>query len=111
MLVRNDQMKPECFDQTFPPTFGFRVDPEVKKKGILFPLVSLVSIFKSCGVAECVFRRAHRHLNWHFVACIRMWDPSEARNRLSRYGSTIGTSAFLSTLFSRDPSEITDSQA
>lgn len=45
VLVRNDQMKLETFDQAFPPTFGFRVDPEVKKKGGPFPPVSFVSVF------------------------------------------------------------------
>lgn len=82
VLVKNYQIKyPESFDQEFPLTFGFRVDPEVKKNGGPFPPVSFVSLLKSCGVAECAFRRAHRCLNWHFIACIRTWDPSEARGR------------------------------
>lgn len=78
VLVRNDQMKyPESFDQEFPSSFGFRVDPEVKKGGPFSP-VSFVSVFKSCAVAECAFRGAHRL----FIACIRTWDPSGARKRL-----------------------------
>lgn len=83
VLVRNDQMKyPESFDQEFPPTFDFRVGLEVKKKGGPVPPVLFVSVFKSCGIAECAFRRAHRCLNWQFIAWIRTWDPSEARRRL-----------------------------
>lgn len=82
VLVRNDLMKhPESFDQEFLSSFGFRVDPEVKKGGP-FPPVSFVSVFKSCAVADCAFRRAHRCLNWQFIACIRTWGPSGARKRL-----------------------------
>lgn len=49
VLVRNYQIKcPEPFDQEFPPTFGFRVNPEVKKGAP--SLKYLVSVFKSCGM-------------------------------------------------------------